>query len=208
MSPVVPHLDASGVKFLWEDGPVASPDANRDRLRRVFDAHYAAISRYCHRRLAVSDANDATARVFAVAWRKIDDMPSDDAVLPWLYAVARYEVSAVRRSSRRRRNLREKLDGQARRVEPSPEVIVVGDGAHAELLVALGKLSASDQEILRLRTYEELSMTEIAAVLGCSVEAAKKRSARALRRLRRAAGVAVPETPGPARAEPQEGAPR
>jgi RNA polymerase sigma-70 factor (ECF subfamily) len=168
---------------------VASDEANRARLRRAFQAHYEAVSRYCHRRLTAADANDAAARVFAVAWRKIEDMPHDDEVLPWLYAVARYEVAAVRRSGRRRQNLREKIGGHAPRPEPGPEVVVVGDAGHAGLVAALETLRPADQEILRLRAYEELTLPEIAEVLGCSVDAAKKRSARALRRLRKAAGV-------------------
>jgi RNA polymerase sigma-70 factor (ECF subfamily) len=168
---------------------VASNEANRAKLRRAFQAHYDAVSRYCHRRLPAADANDAAARVFVVAWRKIEDMPGDDEVLPWLYTVARYEVAAVRRSGRRRQNLEEKIGRHAPQPQPGPEVIVVGDAGHAGLVAALETLRPADREILRLRTYEELTLPEIAAVLGCSVDAAKKRSARAIRRLRKAAGV-------------------
>jgi len=168
---------------------VASVKANRAELRRAFDAHYDAISRYCHRRLPAGDANDAAVQVFAVAWRKIEDMPAEEATLPWLYGVARYEVSSSRRSARRLRNLRAKLDGQARDAEDGPEVVVVRSMEHQALLAALGSLRPADQEILRLRVYEELSLADIGAVLGCSPEAAKKRSTRALHRLRRAAGI-------------------
>ncbi|MCG8592456.1 MAG: sigma-70 family RNA polymerase sigma factor [Proteobacteria bacterium] len=168
---------------------MASEDANRAKLRRVFDAHYDAVSRYCHRRLPAGDANDAAAQVFVVAWKKIEAMPAGEAALPWLYGVARYEVSSARRSARRLLSLRAKLGGQARTTEDGPEVVVVRNSEHEELLAALGTLRPADQEVLRLRVYEELSLAEIAAVLGCSVEAAKKRSARALRRLRRAAGM-------------------
>ena len=169
-------------------------DANGLKLRRAFDAHYNAVSRYCHRRLPPHAANDATAQVFAVAWRKIEDMPVGDAALPWLYAVARYEVSSAQRSERRLRNLRTKLDGQARALEDGPAAVVVRNVEHEELLAALGTLRPADQEVLRLRVYEELPPAEVAAVLGCSVEAAKKRSVRALRRLRRAAGIDQPRT--------------
>jgi RNA polymerase sigma factor (sigma-70 family) len=175
---------------------VVSADASRAKLRRVFEAHYDAVSRYCHRRLPSQVANDVSAQVFAVAWRKIDDMPVGEAALPWLYAVARYEVSSARRSARRRLNLRTKLDGQARAAEDGPEAVVVRNMEHEELLIVLEGLRPGDQEVLRLRVYEELSLAEIAVVLGCSVEAAKKRSARALRRLRRAAGIDPPHTRG------------
>lgn len=168
---------------------MASDDANRVKLRRAFDAHYEAVSRYCYRRLPAGDANDAAAQVFAVAWRKVGDMPDDEGTLPWLYAVARFEVSAARRSRQRRSNLQEKLSGQAQPTEPSPETVVLSNSEQSELMAALESLRPRDQEVLRLRALEGLTMSEIAVVLGCSVEAAKKRSARAMRRLRRAAGV-------------------
>jgi len=173
---------------------VATEDASRAKLRGAFDAHYEAISRYCHRRLPAGDANDAAAQVFAVAWRKIDQMPDGEAALPWLYGVARYEVSSLRRTTRRRRNLQEKLDGQARHPDPGPEMVVVHSSEQSELMAALRTLRPGDQEVLRLRALEGLAMSEIAVALGCSVEAAKKRSARAMRRLQRAAGI-VATTP-------------
>lgn len=171
---------------------MASADANREKLRRAFEAHYASVSRYCHRRLPAGDANDAAAQVFAVAWRKIDDMPDGEATLPWLYGVARFEVSSFWRSARRRRNLQEKLDGQARHPAVGPEVMVVQRADQSELMRALSTLRPVDQEVLRLRALEDLTMSEVAMALGCSVEAAKKRSVRAMRRLRRAAGIAEP----------------
>ena len=59
---------------------------------------------------------------------------------------------------------------------------------HEAVLEALGSLSDSDQEVILLRSYEELSTAEIAVVLDCTREAAKKRLSRALKRLRKAAG--------------------
>lgn len=179
--------------------------SNETRFRRAFDEYFDAVSRYCHRRLPTADANDATAEVFTVAWRRIDAMPLGDETLPWLYGVARNQVRSSRRSVRRVTALRTKLNGQARHSEPGPEVIVVRNAEHAELLAAVAKLRPDDQEVLRLRANEHLTLPEIAVVLGCSHEAAKKRSARAMKRLRRAAG--LPEPQGVVRGFPaiQEG---
>lgn len=150
-------------------------------------AHFESVSRYCHRRLLPDDANDATAEVFVVAWKKIEDMPYGDQALPWLYGVARNEVRRFRRSSRRRGALQIKLDGQARHPDPSPEVVVVRNAEQARLVAAMARLKPGDQEVLRLRAYEHLTLPEVAIVLGCSVPAAKQRSARAVKRLHRAA---------------------
>jgi RNA polymerase sigma-70 factor (ECF subfamily) len=171
---------------------VADTGSNETRFRRIFDEHFDAVSRYCHRRLPTADANDATAEVFTVAWRRIDAVPRGDETLPWLYGVARNQVRSSRRSVRRATALRTRLNGQARHPEPGPEVVVVRNAEQVELLAALAKLRPDDQEVLRLRANEELSLPEIALVLGCSHEAAKKRSARAMKRLRRVADLSEP----------------
>ncbi len=167
--------------------------ATDERFCKAFDDHFDAITRYCFRRLPANQANDAAANVFVVAWRKIEDMPGGDGTLPWLYGVARREVSTFRRSVRRAFALSEKLARQPHYPAPGPDTVVVRNLEQADLLRALATLPPGDQEILRLRAYEELSLAQIAVVLGCSHDAAKKRSARALKRLRKAAG--FPERP-------------
>jgi RNA polymerase sigma-70 factor (ECF subfamily) len=99
--------------------------ANRALFRRVFEEHYEAISRYCHRRLPASDANDATAEVFTAAWRKLEAMPTGDETLPWLYGVANNEIRTSRRSARRFTNLKVRLGGQAQYPETGPESVIV-----------------------------------------------------------------------------------
>ena len=191
--PIWWHPAIDGVNVSVGVEAVAKTAANRAEFRRVFDEHYKAISRYCHRRLAASDANDAAANVFVVAWRRIEEMPTGEGALPWLYGVARNEVSTMRRSVRRRFNLRTKLGSQAQHPEPGPEVVIVRNDEQRHVLAALDRLSVDDQEILRLRAYEHLTIPEVAAVLGISVDAAKKRSTRAIDRLRNAAGLRRPQ---------------
>ncbi len=170
-----------------------SDTTNRAKFRRAYDEHFDAVSRYCHRRLPAADANDATAEVFVVAWKKIGAMPDGRETLPWLYAVARNVVSTSQRSARRLGNLRAKLGAQAHHPEPGPEAVVVRNEEQSRLLEALTALRSSDQEVIRLRAFEHLSLDQVATVLGCSVEAAKKRSARAMKRLRHAAELPLPK---------------
>lgn len=172
---------------------MVSETTNRERFRRAYDEHFDAVSRYCHRRLPAADANDATAEVFVVAWRKIGAMPDGQEALPWLYAVARNVVRTSQRSARRLGNLRAKLGAQAHHPEPGPEAVVVRNAEQSRLLEALNALRSGDREVIRLRAFEHLSMDEVATVLGCSVEAAKKRSARAMKRLRHAAELPLPQ---------------
>ncbi len=185
------------MRYSYARQDVTSDTPNRARFDQIFAEHYESVSRYCHRRLPPDDANDATAEVFVVAWRKIDEVPQGDEALPWLYGVSRNEVSRARRSIRRSGALHTKLGGQASYPDAGPEVVVVRNADHERLLAALGRLKPNDQEVLRLRAYEHLTLAEVSIVLGCSVPAAKQRSARAMKRLRQAA-----DLPGAQRATP------
>jgi len=121
------------------------------------------------------------------------------------YAIARNEVMKARRSHARRVALGRKLNGQARDPEPSPKPVVLRGAEIESLLQAMATLRPADQEILLLRSQEGLTAAEIAVALECSVEAAKKRSTRALHRLRKAAGVSEPAHTGSGAGANQQG---
>lgn len=156
------------------------------RFRRIFDETYDPVLRYCLRRLPAADANDAAAEVFTVAWRRLDSLPDGEGTLPYLYGIARNVVRNVQRSTRRTVRLRAKLQSLPDEFHPPPERVIVRNEEDRILVEALATLSPDDQEILRLRTYEDLDSRRIAAVLGCSEPAARKRLSRAVARLRRA----------------------
>lgn len=50
-------------------------------LTRLYELHYPEVLAYCDRRIGRSDAEDAVAEVFAVAWRRRDrlDAPGGSA---------------------------------------------------------------------------------------------------------------------------------
>lgn len=155
-----------------------------ERFAKLFDEHHHAIQVYCFRRLPRNEVNDASSEVFLVAWRRIATAPNGRE-LPWLYGIARNVVRNAHRSQRRYGNLKRKASG-TRGAEPvSPEAQIVQRDEDAAVLRALDALSHSDQEILRLRTWEELSTQEIASVLGISPRAVEVRVSRARKRLSR-----------------------
>ena len=80
------------------------------RFDHLFDSNYNAIFRYCARRLGPTDAEDAAADVFAVAWRRIEDMPEGDARKAWLFGVAHRVVGSQYRSRQRRNRLSARLE--------------------------------------------------------------------------------------------------
>ncbi len=167
------------------------------RFRRLFDEHHGAIRDYCHRRLLPADANDATAEVFLVAWRKLDSVRLGDAPLPWLYGVARNVVRSIQRKQRRSGRLFTRLAAivSTNTVEP-PGGQLLRHVDEENLLRALDRLNADDRELLRLHAWENLDLEELAVVFSIKPHATDMRLRRALGRLRRAyqASELLPDT--------------
>ena len=91
----------------------------------------------------------------------------------------------TQRSARRSLRLSAKLGGLAERSVEGPETQVVQSDELRQVLEAVDRLPLRDREILRLRAMEQLSLAEIALVVGCSEAAARKRFDRATKRLQR-----------------------
>jgi RNA polymerase sigma-70 factor (ECF subfamily) len=154
-----------------------SPDAD-ERFQHLFQRHYGDIHAYCSRRIGHSDADDVAAEVFATAWRRFDDIEWR-TVEPWLYGIARRVLANRWRSVRRRNELTQRIAGLAASLPDSPEVQVVRRDVDELVTNALGRLRASDREILMLAAWEELSAAEIAGALSVSTSAAEQRLHRA-----------------------------
>jgi RNA polymerase sigma-70 factor, ECF subfamily len=73
-------------------------------------------------------------------------------------------------------------------VASSPSKHLLREELRARVQTALGNLAAPDREVLVLRHVEQLSVKEVAAVLGISEAAVKTRHFRALERLQRILG--------------------
>jgi RNA polymerase sigma-70 factor (ECF subfamily) len=142
------------------------------RLEKVFDDHAAAVRAYARRRTDPASADDAVGEVFAIAWRRLDDLP--DEPLGWLFGCARRVLAHQQRRARRDNALTARLSSGLG--EPPP----VGDQRLADALMSL---TESDRETLLLTAWEGLSPTEAAAALGCSRNAYTVRLHRARRRL-------------------------
>lgn len=146
-------------------------------VTRLYERYAVAVHHYALRRSDRETAEEITAQVFMVAWRRRSDLPED--ALPWLYGVARRALAEQRRGAARRRRLGERLRREA--VEDTPGPVQL-DG---ELTAALRRLSQGDREALLLRYWEELEPGQIAQVMGCSRATMAVRLHRARLRLRR-----------------------
>lgn len=156
--------------------------SDRERFDALWGMHRDAVARFVGRRLpGHEDGADLVAEVFLTAWRRLDELPADPgAARPWLYGVARKTLANRFRGTRREQALRARL-----RSERAPEP-VRGDNSPgaAALVAAFNELSPSDREAIALVTWEELTPTEAAAVLGITPARFRVRLHRARRRLR------------------------
>jgi RNA polymerase sigma factor (sigma-70 family) len=144
-------------------------ESDGERRRRRFDALFASYSSdivtyCCWRADSASDAQDAVAEAFLVAWRRLDELPDGDAARVWLYATARKVIANQRRSSRRRLALYERLALEA---ASAPRQSFPADREEALVHEALDRLAPRDREVLLLAEWEDLSSAEIAGALGC-----------------------------------------
>lgn len=150
-----------------------------ERFENLFQTHHQAIFRYCVRRLGVPDAEDATADVFVVAWRRRAEIPEGDAGRAWLYGVAFRAVGNRYRTARRQNWLKSRVRNE--RQATAPEAGITQSDV---LFRALSRLKTSDREILQLSAWDGLDRGEIAQVLGINENAADQRLHRARGRLR------------------------
>jgi RNA polymerase sigma factor (sigma-70 family) len=146
-----------------------------DRFAAVF-MHLAAVAAYARRRGA-SDAEAVAAEVMTIAWRRLADVPRDDA-RPWLYATARNIV----RGEYRRRLSTIGDDG----IDTAPAPPAANLEIDPAIGAALTALSPLDRESLLLVAWEDLTPTQAARSLDINPTAFRVRLLRARRRMRAA----------------------
>jgi RNA polymerase sigma-70 factor (ECF subfamily) len=172
---------------------VAEVDAARERFEALFREHVAGVASYCRWCLrSRSDAEDAVAEVFLVAWRRLDDVPTGEASRPWLYATARRVVANEARANARRSKLNEKLNGQPVAVEQSEEEPLAG-----QVHDALAALAPRDRELLFLAECEGFTATEIGRIMDRRPVTVRVRLHRAKRRFRASFDARTPAADAP-----------
>jgi RNA polymerase sigma-70 factor (ECF subfamily) len=151
------------------------------------------------------DASDIVQEVILEAHRRLDDYLKNPA-MPfhlWLRHLARDRIidahrrhrQAQRRSVDRERPLqpaawadRSSIELAASLVDPelTPASAAIRQELDRRFAVALAALDEQDQEIIRMRHFEQLANQQVATLLGLSEAAAAMRYLRAVRRLRAA----------------------
>ena len=163
------------------DGGTASVGRVTDdaRFSQLYERCSQPVRDFCRRRLTSDLVDDAVAETFLTAWRRLDDVPAGDAALVWLYRVAYRVIGHQWRTAARRRRLEDKLRSMVRPCASGADESVMERAERALVLAAAERLRPSDAEVLRLAAWEQLSVADIAVVLGIAPNAVKQRLHRA-----------------------------
>ncbi|WP_019633497.1 RNA polymerase sigma factor [Actinomadura atramentaria] len=166
---------------------MAEDDPRERRFTAMYDACRQRVWAYAAARAGRETADEVVSETFAVAWRRLDDVP--DPALPWLLGVARNVLLADHRARARRDASAAELRRWAR-----PATGDVGAEVAERLAVvrALASLSEDDREILLLVAWQGMAPRDAARVVGISQAAFRVRLHRARRRLLRAAEAEPP----------------
>ncbi|GAA2133334.1 RNA polymerase sigma factor [Actinomadura napierensis] len=171
-------------------------EAPERRFTAMYDACRQRVWAYAAARAGRQIADEVVSETFAVAWRRLADVP--DPPLPWLLGVARN----VLRDGHRAEVRREAFTAELARWAPRPAGDVAEDVAERLAVVrAMAEIPEGDREILILVAWQGLSPREAARVAACSPAALRVRLHRARKRLLRAADDGLDAAGHPAAAE-------
>ena len=144
------------------------PQEREQRFREIYDASYVDLMRFVRRRVHPTHAEDVVADVMLVAWRRLDDVPSDlSAARGWLFGVAHKTLQNARRSGARSEAVAVRL-AQVRESPadvgqlPDPDLVA----ERIDIATAWPRLSALHQEAIALSVLDQLTAPEAARVLG------------------------------------------
>lgn len=162
---------------------LAAPVSKEDQFRAVYARAFPAILSYVRRRLPAGAKGelDVTSEIFAVVWRRIDDVPPPPEDLLWIYGVARNCLSRFHRDQSRQLRL-------SARINAEPSSVATTDGADETneiVRAAVARLAETDREAITLVHWDGLSHDEVASILGLTTNAVELRLRRARARLRR-----------------------
>ncbi|MEU5876022.1 sigma-70 family RNA polymerase sigma factor [Spirillospora sp. NPDC047279] len=172
-------------------GKAGGADAAADarRFTAIYDACRQRVWAYAVSRAGRQVADEVVSETFAVAWRRLADVP--EPALPWLLGVARN----VLRDNYRAETRREAFNAELRHwAEPAERDVAEGVAERLAVVRAMATLAEDDREILILIAWQGLSPRDAARVLGCRPAALRVRLHRARKRLLRAVEEPGPET--------------
>ncbi|MEV6522392.1 sigma-70 family RNA polymerase sigma factor [Longispora sp. NPDC051575] len=143
----------------------------------VVARHGATVLRVCRAVLGVHDADDAWSETFLAALRAYPDLPDTANVEAWLVTIARRKAIDVHRATRRNPLPVDELPD-------APTALGIPDTDEADVWGFVGQLPDKQRHAITFRYLAGMSYAEIAAILGGTVDAARRAAADGLKKLK------------------------
>jgi RNA polymerase sigma-70 factor (ECF subfamily) len=153
----------------FADEAVSRLDLDADGFRRFYAVALPRVYGYLVRRCSVSVAEDLVQETFLAAVAELKRGRSVEAPLPWIFGIARHKLLDHYRREERR--------AAQSSFEPPAPVSPSGE-TDGRALGALAAIPPAQRIALILRHADGLSVPEVAAELGRSVEAVESLLAR------------------------------
>jgi RNA polymerase sigma-70 factor (ECF subfamily) len=163
-----------------------SQAGDEDAFSDLFDRFGHRTLRYLEGLLGPELAADTQQEVWLAVFRGIARLTNPRAFRTWLYQTTRNRAIDVLRRERRESELF--LPATPEAPQPAAETPdpLLESQDRQSLKEGMAELSAPHLEVLLLRYWEEMSYSEIALIVGCSVGTVRSRLHHAKRRLREA----------------------
>jgi RNA polymerase sigma factor (sigma-70 family) len=189
------------VDTLRSDGElVLQSREDPDAFAEFYDRHAEDLLRYFARRTLDPDvaAAELTAETFAEAFAsRFRYRERGAGAGPWLYGIARHELSRFFRAGAVQVRARQRLGIPERDVSDTDyeriEELIDFEKVGRAIADAMTELSAEQREAMTLRVIEGRPYEEVARMLACTEDTARARVSRGLKRLARLLDVGQPE---------------
>ena len=170
-------------------------EGTEGRFRALYDRHYSAVLGYVLRRIGNrADSEEIVNSVFRIAWQRLDRVPEEPNTRQWLLWVARRTIGNHLRSSQRWTKLIQRI-ASFRLNEVAPAHLAELDADDLPIRRAFDRLRPGEQEVLRLVLWDQLSHSEAARLMRCSVNTFDVRLHRARSALRTALEAETADAP-------------
>jgi RNA polymerase sigma factor (sigma-70 family) len=159
--------------------------SSKQPFETVVEIHGPTVLRVCRAVVGAIDADDAWSETFLSAMRAYPSLPDDANVQAWLVTIAHRRAIDIGRA-------------RSRRAVPTDTIIDRADGndpiradPHPDLAAALALLPDKQRQSVAYHYLAGLPYAEIAAILGGTVEAARRAAADGIATLRRSSTFAT-----------------
>ena len=152
---------------------------DRPAFEQIYGKYYDKVFAIARGILLDSEeAADAVQEIFTLVYRHLGRFDRRSRFSTWLFRVAvNRSIQEARKNRHKSRNV-ELTEASAQVVPEEPETI------DPKVQAVMEKLAPQDRALLTLFYWDELNLNEIAASVGCNVNAAKTRLYRARERFR------------------------